>query len=402
LRTRYEHVPREELELIRVPRPRSSRNRLAFRRICCAVLAVATAFVTTMLRSLPTVEPVEVFLPQTPRVEKLLSKLVSSRNVQEHIQKCHSVENRDAPSSKWQRLASFWRPTLDCSDGVLHIPARQTFSERRAKRETMLPQNTSWFFPCSQQFLQLSCASNRDTCSSSTVTCFRGIHNDFLDSKEVDDVLTTGKILILNRGGDHFDVHYNVEYLQKRHPEVVMKLALLLRNTYNVLDARPVAYRIHAMAPMDGDILWYKDAGAKHPLFRLLNRSRYSDWIEKSLRKHKLARFSLPWPFGRLPVRSACHLMTDIEADTSFAYHTMAFLSDGAGRHFLGGASLFVDDTDINLHSRFYHKRKRKIQRGLLVEGFRGRVVISSGDQKRCALPTMEGIRVVLQIWWTC
>jgi hypothetical protein len=88
--------------------------------------------------------------------------------------------------------------------------------------------------------------------------------------------------------------------------------------------------------------------------------------------------------------------MADTEADPRFAIHTSIFLSEGAGKDFAGGVSLYVDDHRSNSNPR------QKIQRGVSIDGHRGRIVVSTGglENRRCRLPTRAGIRAVLQIWW--
>ena len=44
---------------------------------------------------------------------------------------------------------------------------------------------------------------------------------------------------------------------------------------------------------------------------------------------------------GVRPVRDACHLMADLEADPRFSIHTSVFLSNGAGGDYRGGVSLY-------------------------------------------------------------
>lgn len=91
--------------------------------------------------------------------------------------------------------------------------------------------------------------------------------------------------------------------------------------------------------------------------------------------------------------------MSDMEADLRFAIHTSVFLEDGAafpGTGYRGGAMLYVDDHHSNANP------KRKIHRGMTVDGSKGRVVVSTGgiENRRCYLPIRAGLRAVLQIWW--
>ena len=96
------------------------------------------------------------------------------------------------------------------------------------------------------------------------------------------------------------------------------------------------------------------------------------------------------------PFRDPCIIASDLEADPSFAIHTSIFLSGGAGEDFTGGSALFLDDHRSNTNPR------RKIRRGLSVDGLRGRVIVSTGgdENRRCRMPTRAGIRIVLQLWW--
>ena len=88
--------------------------------------------------------------------------------------------------------------------------------------------------------------------------------------------------------------------------------------------------------------------------------------------------------------------MADMEADSRFSVHTSVFLVDGAGISYRGGVALYVDDHPSNLNP------KRRVQRGVTVDGSKGRVMVSSGgtENRHCKLPTRAGLRSVLQIWW--
>jgi len=90
--------------------------------------------------------------------------------------------------------------------------------------------------------------------------------------------------------------------------------------------------------------------------------------------------------------------MADLEADPRFAIHTSVFLSNGAGLDFRGGVAMYVDD-----HSSNHGNPRRKIQRGVTIDGSRGRLIVSTGglENQRCRLPVREGVRAALQIWWT-
>ena len=120
------------------------------------------------------------------------------------------------------------------------------------------------------------------------------------------------------------------------------------------------------------------------------------DWVNRCKRQNEMARYSLPWPFRVQPVRDTCNLMADMEADPQFAIHTTVFLNDGAGVGYRGGVSLYADYHRDNSNPR------RRIRRGISIDGSRGRVVVSTGgvENRRCRLPTRSGLRTSLQIWW--
>lgn len=89
--------------------------------------------------------------------------------------------------------------------------------------------------------------------------------------------------------------------------------------------------------------------------------------------------------------------MADMEADPQFAIHTTVFLNEGAGMGYRGGVTLYVDNHPDNANP------KRRIRRGVSIDGSGGRVVVSTGgmENRRCRLPTRAGLRTALQIWWT-
>jgi hypothetical protein len=212
---------------------------------------------------------------------------------------------------------------------------------------------------------------------------------------EVGYALGMGSQLI-KKGGDHFDIHYDTIYLKQWIPHVVTRLKFLLRDTYHVNESlQPVAFRVSAAAPIDGEGVPIYSA---NNLIPILNRTNYINWFAKSSQRNELADNSLPWPFRTEPARDTCNLMADMEADPRFAVHTTVFLADGAGDHYRGGASLYVDHHPSNSNPR------RKIRRGVTIDGSQGRVVVSTGglENRRCRLPTRAGVRAALQIWWGC
>jgi hypothetical protein len=86
--------------------------------------------------------------------------------------------------------------------------------------------------------------------------------------------------------------------------------------------------------------------------------------------------------------------MADMEADPRFAVQTTVFLSDGAGEEYRGGR-LCTGPSSSNSNPR------RKIRRGVTIDGSLGRVVASTGglENRRCRLPTRR-CKAALQIWW--
>ena len=122
------------------------------------------------------------------------------------------------------------------------------------------------------------------------------------------------------------------------------------------------------------------------------------NWLENTNLQNDMAAYSLPPPFATQGERDACYLMSDLDVDPNFAVHTSVFLSDSAGSQYAGGAALYVDDHRSNAMPR------NKIQRGVSIDGSRGRIIVSTGgaENLRCRLPTRAGIRAVLQMWWNC
>jgi hypothetical protein len=278
-------------------------------------------------------------------------------------------------------------------------------------------------------------------------SCFRGVHDGMISEQEVESALRMGNILIVN-GGDHFDIHYDTSHLEHHVPSIVEKLTTLLQTTYHVIHEdqqfhlQPVAFRVNTVGPMDGHgvnlyrppastlnrtvsatkkeasmkkggrakgnlTLYLRQAGAgrfcRHNLmlsfFPMIDvcQQRYLQWMEKCKRRNDVAWYNLPWPFYVAPVRDTCNLMSDMEADPQFAIHTTVFLNDGAGMGYRGGVALYVDHHPDN------ENPKRRIRRGVSIDGSGGRVVVSTGgmENRRCRLPTRAGLRTALQIWWT-
>jgi hypothetical protein len=380
--------------------------------------------------------------PPSPSVDRLMLELLHVKLLEEHDQHCLEFSRENnllLPTSTWMEQLwgnflllggesfSAFHSKRDCSDGVLHIPEQSQLSTTHNKRI-----NATWFIPChappdidhlpesypGSSLLPLTSGSESNTCPdptrlqpatkrpstrASSSLCFRGVHDDFISLREIDQALRLGSSLIRS-GGDHFDIHYNVDYLQESLPSIVKKLHTLLEREYHVPKVAPVAYRISAAGPMDGrgvpKVLKFDDDYDPSPsqqMVSIVNMTNYVDYMEHAQRLNGLSRFSLPWPFRIAPKRDQCMLMADLQADGRFAIHTSIFLSPGGGRYFSGGAMLYVDHHQSNSNPR------RKIRRGLSIDGSRGRLVVSTGglENRRCRLPIRSNIRAVLQIWWT-
>jgi hypothetical protein len=65
------------------------------------------------------------------------------------------------------------------------------------------------------------------------------------------DVLQFGNYLVKQEGSDNLDVFY-ATYLERQLPEVLNKLKLLLRETYNFIQVEPITFRITSAGPRDG------------------------------------------------------------------------------------------------------------------------------------------------------
>ncbi|CAB9530321.1 expressed unknown protein [Seminavis robusta] len=464
-RYRQQAVPEEEFVLLRVPpMERPERASLTFRRICFAVLAVAVAFICIMLQTIPLFPRDK---RPDPLFDKLLYELLHVRHFTDHARDCPDL-NRSPLSKtlypSWWTETQLFKPIewllssyyytsissenqpeldVDCSDGVVHVPTKtvlvDSFFEASTKGQAafwepyLLGVNVSWFMPCNppinastmcqsptRQQQEMTTTTNKDQSTDDDACpisedpqhmedhkCFRGIHDNLITDQDIGETLRMGAELI-QVGWDHFDIHYDARYLRHlegRLPALLETIRSLLRDTYRVgsnhTKLKPVAFRVSASGPLDGGNLPLRGSLSQTSsyLLRVLNRQRYVRWIEKHKRHNELARYSLPWPSTRRePFRDPCVLIADMEADPRFAIHTSVFLSTGAGHDFRGGVSLFVDDHPSNSNPR------RKIQRGVTIDGSRGRLVVSTGglENRRCRLPTREGIRAALQIWWSC
>lgn len=96
-----------------------------------------------------------------------------------------------------------------------------------------------------------------------------------------------------------------------------------------------------------------------------------------------------------------CLLTSGLEFLSDYMLQTTVFMSEkGSGEDYTGGAAFFVQEKEWNVHRRW--RRRYKIQRGLAVDGSKGRVIVSSGGNENlhCYLPLKAGVRAALQVWW--
>lgn len=407
-----------QVELVRIP-PHDDNTNLTFRRVCCAVLAVVLAFTAIMLQTLP------LSSPSYAHPDQLLGELLHVKTFEQHLQSCphlHRTENLTRSDGLWEKWGRPLRVD-DCADGVLHIPSPQALLEKAISSPSVVPANlavngvnVSWFFDChpiqgQEDSVKASLADSSilsaaaaddddpDTCSAKDkqgVQCFRGIHDEFLSGREINQALEAGARLVL-QGGDHHEVYSSAAMPQKLE-SIVEKIRNLLEIDYSVRrDIRPVAFRVGAEGPMDGKDVPRIGVQSMGPRpVKLLNLTNYVQYVERVGKRNSFAQFSLPWPLRIQPHRDECHLLADMQADPRFIIHTMIFLADGSGSEFRGGEALYVDDHPSNSNPR------RKIRRGLAIDGARGRLVVSTGglENRRCRLPIRAGVRAALQIWW--
>ena len=314
-RYRKEGVSEEDFVLIKVqPAERAERANLTFRRICFAVLAVVTAFICIMLQTLP-------LFPRDsnpyPRFDKLLHELMQVRFLEEHVQACSNLQRSPPPPRRfWHGLfagiTGMSNRYVDCSLGVLHIPAKDvlidSFLESPTNEAASLWEpyvmglgiNVSWFMPChapTNVTLPSACQSHPelrkipdDSCSmqeddkdvvqrhyhqNQEDRCFRGVHDNVVSDQAVGEILRMGAQLI-QEGGDHFDIHDDVSILDIHVPSVLHTIRDLLRDTYAVPgNLVPVAFRVNAVGPMDGSgVHLHGTYGhASDFLLRLLNKT---------------------------------------------------------------------------------------------------------------------------------
>ncbi|KAG7363331.1 hypothetical protein IV203_026691 [Nitzschia inconspicua] len=417
-RLRREGVPEDDFEVILMdprengrgptPGPGGAVGNGFARRLFFTVIGIMTAFACIILHALPLLsvpEPVDLTF------DSLLYELLDVRNWTTHQRHCQDLANRNATSSSptstglldgWRW---WWNPSksteIDCSAGVLHVPLSEAFQKENAsvRRRNM---HLSWFFPCvvdRKERNDTHCVAGTVEDKSARVLpvgidfpkrCFRGMHDDAVSKDDVYEAIRMGHHLI-EKGGDHLDMHYDINFLRLQLSRMIRKLENLLRRDYlqETVGLRPVAFRVLTTAPMDGH-------GVRAQYSSTLNHSNYWKWVERSKEHNQRARY--PWPFGILPKREKCNLVADRNIDPRFCILTSVFLADGAGKDYRGASILFMDHHSSN------DNPKRRIQRGVTIDGQIGRVVVSTGgvENLRCRFPTRSGCHVELQIWWEC
>lgn len=419
---RYRAQGVEENVLTLIPAlPTPERPNLTFRRICIAVASICAAFVFLMTQTLP------LWRKDVPRrrMDSLVAELFHVKIFGDHAARCTDL-SRENKATTFDNIAAILRLHLhkeqDCGDGVLHIPSQEeaikvlqtTNSQQAASNlEPFVTKgfSHSWWFPCvspPNPRVYLQCLdpdkriwpppgmfSRATNASDAIPLCFRGVHDDVLDEKDVARAVELGSSLI-SEGGDHFDIHDSTTLLHHRLPAIVERLSNLLVRQYNIShQTQPVAFRVNAIGPMDGTNVLFGSKSTS-PLVSLLNITNYKRWVEKVADKSERRLVSVPWPLQVKPTRDVCHLLSDMEIDPTFNVLTSVFLSEAGGQDYRGGATLYADSHRSNRRPR------TKMRRGLSIGVSKGRAVVSTGGSEnlRCRLPIRSGVRAVLQIWW--
>ena len=377
------------------------RQSLTLRRICFAVAFVLGAFAIVILQTIPVFNDEKT---PDPRFEKVLHEILNVKDFRTHVNLCGSP-NRNEETEGTTRM--------DCADGVLHVPSVEQLvqiyeSDSNVTSDTPYSKgvNVSWYHSCvlsespsSTCILRREVGLSNHTCQEGPKepSCFRGIHDGMITNTEVDGLLELGASLVQN-GGDHLTIYDDATALQASSPSIVSKLETLLRTQYFLPKLNPVAFRIHLALPFDRAAIHKHSMSKTRLLLRSVNTSVYHDWGKQILHTNSWAKMFIS-PLLRSPLfKDPCILLSEMAVNNSYAFQTSVFLSSGAGEDFTGGNFLFVDDHKSNVSN------KKKIKRGVVIDGSKGRIVVSSGgdDNLRCRLPVRTGIRAVLQVWWNC
>ena len=265
-----------------------------------------------------------------------------------------------------------------------------------------------------RKFSSSDISSGNDTCivdptPETQKVCFRGVSDGVITQAEVDVALLLASNLIAN-GGDHLEIRRDVHVLRRYLPSVLGKVEGRFRDRHGVAcRLEPVAFRIFAALPMEGEPLSTPLAGSIHSKYVVMkqraqltgavNHTVYYESEAANRDRNDRAPFHLLRTLSaKRPFRDPCVLMSDRQRSPDFSFHSSIFLSDGAGGDHSGGTELYADAHRRNKNPR------RRIQRGTIIDPSRGRLVLSSGgdENKHCKMPMRAGIRAVLQIWWDC
>ncbi len=423
----------------------------ALQRIAFGCFSMVFLIICLTLKVLPISSLINMKETVDKSFDPLLNEVLVTKNWKDHVRECSGgLVNRSADhyDHKWEWFNRIQRSLLsenitsDCSDGVLHIPSRKAlYNDMEDKDWKYSGVDVSWFVPCSEHSVESSRQQHCDTRDESTnecpgslghkdqpsrKRCFRGIHDDFVGRMEIDAALNMADLLI-GTGGDHFDIHYQSPYLFRMVPTIVKKMACLLDTRYlnqhsenprtyeecvkgdatKIKNLQPVAFRVLTTGPIDGhDVKLKQEKGDKMTMYlthsTALNETNYLNWVLKSRKHNDKSRYQSyyrPWPYRLPPKRETCDLKYDLQDDSRFCIQTSLYLTSGAGEHYWGGTDLFVDDHPSNFASP-----KRKIARGVSIDGTMGRLVVSTGgfENLNCRFPTRAGFKSVLQIWWNC
>ena len=409
--------------------PVAEDNNLTFRRILVAVGCVLAAFVCVFMQTFDLIQRDVIKLD--PKFDKLLYDLLNVRSFGVHVKECNGLQ-RDIhimQNTYNQRR----RNTIDCNDGVLHIPPIHILQDLDlnasvdeeliklglddAYRPYRLGVNVSWFHECALENPPKStCVLQRqypfeqdddevdhsnDTCIEEItavpppVACFRGVHDGMITHNEVESLLDLGALMI-SKGGDHMTIYNDVKPLIENVPTVVEKLESLLRSKYATPAIQPVAYQISVASPISFSASVQNAKGSNRDLYlKARNETLHKMWFNHIQMINSWPKFAIPFS---TPYRDQCLIISDLEANETFAFHTSVYLGDGAGEDFSGGVTLFVDNHQSNTNPR------NRIQRGVTIDGSIGRIIVNSGsdDNSRCRLPMRSGLRAELDIWWNC
>merc|ERR1719469_1840841 len=174
---RDDGVPEDEFEFISEPLRDDARYSLLFRRIFFAVFAVLTGFLCIMSQAFPSLGTSE----KTDTGWKL-DDLMDVQTLETYVQKCGKPnETRPGKITKYEKA--------DCTNGVIHVPSIPSLGHPFNEGV-----NITWIHRCKLP----SILDHTPSCFPS-MECFRGIHDGYISSEEVDSLLLLASKLI-NKG----------------------------------------------------------------------------------------------------------------------------------------------------------------------------------------------------------